>query len=94
MMPMIPRTMFFALMLADGFGLVMALPIPILATMVSKNKGYSAGAVLGVQNAINSLGQAMGPLTGGLLFTLSIHLPYLLAGRRTGNKLKFFIGLC
>jgi hypothetical protein len=37
-------------------------------------------AVLGLQNAVNSLGQSMGPLAGGVLFSLSLHLPYLLSG--------------
>ena len=62
------------------FGFGMSLLIPVLATMVSKASTSGAGTVLGVQNAVNSLGQAMGPLAGGLLFTQSIHLPYLLSG--------------
>lgn len=80
MLLMIPRTMPFVLMLMALFGLGMALLIPILATMVRRQSLSNTGAVLGVQNAVNSLGQALGPLAGGLLFTLSIHLPYLLAG--------------
>ena len=70
----------FVLILTAVFGLGMALLIPILAAMISRHAASNAGTVLGLQNAVNSLGQAMGPLTGGLLFTLSIHLPYLLTG--------------
>ncbi|MCF8105347.1 MAG: MFS transporter [Desulfohalobiaceae bacterium] len=77
---MIPRTMPFVLLLTAIFGIGMALLIPILASMVSRYSNSRAGAILGVQNAVNSLGQAMGPLAGGLLFTLSIHLPYMLTG--------------
>jgi DHA1 family multidrug resistance protein-like MFS transporter len=77
---MIPRAMPFIVLLTAVFGLGMALLIPILAAMFSRYSNSSAGTVLGVQNAVNSLGQAMGPLAGGLLFTLSIHLPYLLTG--------------
>lgn len=80
MLLMIPRTLPFVLMFTAVFGLGMALLIPVLATMVSRQSVSSPGAVLGMQTAVNSLGQAMGPLAGGLLFTLSIHLPYLLAG--------------
>jgi DHA1 family multidrug resistance protein-like MFS transporter len=77
---MIPRSLIPILTFTAGFGLGMALLVPILATMVSRSPATGAGAGLGVQNAVNSLGQAMGPLAGGPLFTLWIHLPYLLAG--------------
>lgn len=77
---MIPRAMPLVLLLTSVFGIGMALLIPVLAVMVSRYSVSSTGAILGVQNAVNSLGQAMGPLVGGLLFILSIHLPYLLTG--------------
>jgi DHA1 family multidrug resistance protein-like MFS transporter len=77
---MIPKTMTFVLFLTALFGLGMALLIPMLAKMVSRRSVTGAGAGLGMQNAVNSLGQAIGPVAGGLLFILSIHLPYLLAG--------------
>ncbi len=38
------------------------------------------GAVLGVQNAANSLGQATGPRLGGALFVWQRNAPYLLSG--------------
>jgi DHA1 family multidrug resistance protein-like MFS transporter len=79
-MLMIPRTMLFVLMLTAVFGFGMAMLIPVLATVVSRHAPAQAGAALGFQNAVNSLGQALGPLVGGLLFTLSSHLPYLLVG--------------
>lgn len=77
---MFPRTMRWVLIFTAVFGFGMALLIPVLAAMISRRSASNAGAVLGVQNAVNSLGQALGPLTGGLLFAISIHIPYLLTG--------------
>ena len=42
--------------------------------------GGQAGAALGVQNAVNSLGQASGPVLGGALFVWQMSAPYLLSG--------------
>jgi DHA1 family multidrug resistance protein-like MFS transporter len=55
----------------------MALLIPTLATLVSRQSETEPGAALGLQTAVNSLGQFAGPATGGILFGWSIHLPYL-----------------
>jgi MFS transporter, DHA1 family, multidrug resistance protein len=38
------------------------------------------GASLGILNAANSLGQAGGPLLGGVLFIWQVNAPYLLSG--------------
>lgn len=67
----------FVALLALG----MALVAPNLAALVSKRGGEGqAGASLGVQNAANSLGQAIGPVVGGALFIWQINAPYLLTG--------------
>jgi len=59
----------------------MALIAPNLAALISKRGGdQQAGASLGVQNAANSLGQAGGPLLGGVLFIWQINAPYLFSG--------------
>ena len=59
----------------------MAFIAPNLAALISKRGGeQQAGASLGVQNAANSLGQASGPLLGGLLFIWQINAPYLFSG--------------
>jgi DHA1 family multidrug resistance protein-like MFS transporter len=59
----------------------MALIAPNLATLVSKRGGErQAGASLGAQNAANSLGQAGGPLLGGVLFIWQINAPYVFSG--------------
>ena len=52
---------------------------PNLAALISKRGGSRrVGAALGIQNAANSLGQASGPLLGGVLFVWQVNAPYLL----------------
>ena len=59
----------------------MALITPNLAALVSNRGGdQQAGASLGIQNAANNLGQAGGPLLGGMLFVWRANAPYLLSG--------------
>jgi DHA1 family multidrug resistance protein-like MFS transporter len=59
----------------------MAFIAPNLSALVSKRGGeQQAGASLGIQNAANSLGQAIGPLLGGVLFIWQINAPYLFSG--------------
>jgi DHA1 family multidrug resistance protein-like MFS transporter len=58
----------------------MALISPNLAALASKQGGQHTGAVLGLQNAANSLGQVGGPLVGGILFAWQASVPYLFAG--------------
>lgn len=53
---------------------------PNLLALISKRGGERAGTSLGIQNAANSLGQAGGPLLGGVLFAWQAQTPYLLAG--------------
>ncbi|MFQ5707866.1 MAG: MFS transporter [bacterium] len=60
------------------FALGMAALNPSLAALVSNRAGEHAGSALGLQSAVNSLGQAGGPLVGGLLLAWYIHVPYLL----------------
>ena len=57
-----------------------ALFAPNLASLISKYGGERTGAALGTQSAANNLGQAAGPLLGGLLFAWRPDAPYLLAG--------------
>jgi MFS transporter, DHA1 family, multidrug resistance protein len=58
----------------------MALITPNLTTLISLRGGQHKGAVLGLQNAANSLGQVGGPLFGGALFAWQTGAPYLFAG--------------
>ncbi|MDP1857176.1 MAG: MFS transporter [Gemmatimonadaceae bacterium] len=67
----------FVALLALG----MALIAPNLSALVSaRGSERKAGAALGIQNAANSLGQAGGPLVGGVLFIWQINAPYFFGG--------------
>ena len=73
------RTPFFVFTFVALLALGMAFIAPNLAALISKRGGaQQAGASLGIQNAASSLGQAGGPLLGGLLFVWLINAPYLL----------------
>ncbi len=75
------RTTFFVFVFVGLLALGTALIAPNLAALISKRGGSRrVGAALGVQNAANSLGQASGPLLGGMLFIWQINAPYLLTG--------------
>jgi DHA1 family multidrug resistance protein-like MFS transporter len=75
------RTTFLVFAFVALLALGMAFIAPNLAALISKRGGEQhAGASLGIQNAANSLGQAGGPLLGGVLFIWQINAPYLFSG--------------
>lgn len=75
------QTKFFIFTFVAQLALGMALIAPNLAALISKRGGErQAGASLGIQNAANSLGQAAGPLLGGVLFIWQTNAPYLFSG--------------
>ena len=75
------QTKFLVFAFVALLSLGMAFITPNLSALVSKRGGEQhAGASLGAQNAANSLGQASGPLLGGVLFIWQINAPYLLSG--------------
>ncbi|MDP2604961.1 MAG: MFS transporter [Deltaproteobacteria bacterium] len=74
------RTPFFVFAFVGLLALGMAFIAPNIAALISKSGSGQSGAALGVQNAVNSLGQASGPLLGGALFVWQINAPYLLSG--------------
>lgn len=77
----VPRTTFSVFALVGLLALGTALISPNLAALISKRGGSRrVGAALGAQNAANSLGQASGPLLGGVLFIRQMNAPYLLTG--------------
>ena len=58
-----------------------ALISPNVAALISKSGGrHRVGAVLGIQNAVHSLGQAGGSMLGGVLLIWQLNAPYLLTG--------------
>ena len=75
------RTTFFVFAFVALLALGMAFIAPNVAALISKRGGeQQAGVSLGIQNAANSLGQAGGPLLGGVLFIWQINAPYLFSG--------------
>ena len=75
------QTKFLVFAFVALLSLGMAFIAPNLSALVSKRGGErQAGASLGVQNAANSLGQAAGPLLGGVFFIWQINAPYLFSG--------------
>lgn len=75
------RTTFFVFAFVALLAFGMAFIAPNLAALISKRGGEGrTGASLGIQNAANSLGQASGPLLGGMLFIWHVDAPYLLSG--------------
>ncbi|MEP6985252.1 MAG: MFS transporter [Chloroflexota bacterium] len=74
-----PSTVFIFVFVAL-FALGVALISPNLAALISKRGRQQVGTALGIQNAANSLGQAVGPLLGGLLFVWQMNAPFLLTG--------------
>ena len=75
------QTKFFVFAFVALLALGMAFIAPNLSALVSKRGGeQQAGASLGAQNAANSLGQASGPLLGGVLFIWQVNAPYLFSG--------------
>ena len=75
------QTTFLVFAFVALLALGMAFIAPNLSALVSKRGGErQAGASLGLQNAANSLGQAGGPLLGGVLFLWQIDAPYLFSG--------------
>ncbi len=75
---MTTRDMALILFYVTLFAIGMALINPSMSSLVSKNAGELSGTALGMQSAAISLGQTAGPVIGGLLFILNVHVPYLL----------------
>lgn len=66
----------FTCLISIGFGLVN----PSLNTLVSKKTdAENQGAMLGVLGSFNSLGRAIGPPVGGLLYSVAMWLPYVVS---------------
>ena len=80
MMLLVMRSLPLILGAVSVLSLGMALITPNLAALISKQDDQHKGALMGLQTAINSLGQVAGPLLGGILFAWKADVPYLFAG--------------
>lgn len=56
----------------------MAILIPCLASLITKDSGNKYGTALGVFSSVNSLGQVLGVLTGSVMMIWFVHLPYFI----------------
>ncbi len=66
--------LFFVFVVAAG----MAILIPCLASLVTKEAGKYYGASLGIYSSVNSLGQMLGIIAGSVMMIWFSHLPYFL----------------
>jgi DHA1 family multidrug resistance protein-like MFS transporter len=81
MVMMVPRGMLPVLALVGLLALGMALIGPNLSVLISaRSDRRGVGTAMGTQTAANSIGQALGPLIGGALFTWDMNAPYVLSG--------------
>jgi len=81
---------FFMLMSADTFmwatvsvtvfGIGNSLTRPCITSLITLKTKVSVGVASGLSNSMDSLGRIAGPIIGTLLFTVSVGLPYLIAG--------------
>ena len=75
------QTRLFIFAFVALLSLGMAFIAPNLTALISKRGGeQQAGASLGIQYAANSVGQAIGPLLGGVLFIWQVSAPYVFGG--------------
>ncbi len=59
------------------FTLATAVLSPAVSSLTSRHAGQEQGTVMGLSNAVMSLGRAAGPLWGGIALDLYLELPYL-----------------
>jgi len=58
----------------------MAIITPSLSSLITKDSGKEYGASLGIFSSINSLGQVVGVVVGGVIMIWSDHLAYWIVG--------------
>jgi len=93
------KNIIFLVMSTVVFMVGNSLMVPTSSSLVTKQSFVGQGASLGLFASFASLGRIIGPVTGGVLFGLSMNLPYvvgsaclvlivLVAGRKLGVKNK------
>ncbi len=58
-----------------GFG--QACVLPVVISLLSKQGHYGQGVTMGMNESMDSLGRIIGPLIGGVTFSLSVIFPFL-----------------
>ena len=77
---MMARTFAYVLSTVGLLAFGVALIVPNLLTLISKQGGPHTGKALGLQSSAKSLGQIIGPVLGGLLFAWHTNAPYIFVG--------------
>ena len=70
------RQMEWILIYVAFISIGMAILTPSLASLITKNSGKKYGASLGIFSSVNSLGQVVGVVIGGIIMIWSDHLAY------------------
>lgn len=74
------NTFLWATISVTVFGIGNSLTRPCITSLITLKTKVSIGVASGLSNSMDSLGRIAGPIIGTLLFTVSIGLPYLIAG--------------
>ena len=74
------HTFWFACFSLMIFGIGNSLARPCITSLITLKTKVGQGVASGLSNSMDSLGRIAGPIIGSALFTLSIGLPYLVAG--------------
>ncbi len=75
---MLSTKMEFILLFVSIVSVGMAILTPCLASLVTKESGKNYGTALGIFSSVNSLGQVLGVVTGSILMSRFVHLPYFI----------------
>jgi DHA1 family multidrug resistance protein-like MFS transporter len=75
---MLSKKMEFILLFVSIVSVGMAILTPCLASLITKDSGKNYGTELGIFSAVNSLGQVLGVVTGSILISRLVHLPYVI----------------
>ncbi|MFZ5822038.1 MAG: MFS transporter [Chloroflexota bacterium] len=59
------------------FALTVALQIPALTSLTSQRAAVPQGVAMGLSNSFVSLGRIVGPILGGVILDVDLHLPYM-----------------
>ncbi|GGG09524.1 MFS transporter [Paenibacillus abyssi] len=62
------------------FGIGNALIRPCVTSLITQKTTVGQGIASGLSSSMDSLGRIVGPITGTLLFTMDVQLPYLIGG--------------
>lgn len=74
------HSFWFACLSLTIFGIGNAIARPCVTSLITLKTKVGQGLASGLSSSMDSLGRIAGPIIGSILFTVSIGLPYLVAG--------------